>query len=127
MFYSTLYLQTCTSGNAVLCPDSKYIFVSNLVDGVDQYTFPTLERVRSFSHNIVHNYPLQVSTLQQAAFVVVGGDNGIVRIFERRNGQLLARLKHGNDGDLVQAVAVCIADIKVRRHTFQYITDSLGC
>lgn len=98
------------SGNAVLCPDSKYLFVSNLVNGVDQYTFPTLERVQTFHHNIVDNYPLQVATLQQAAFVVVGGDNGFVRVFECRNGQLFAKLKHGDDGDTVQAVAVSFSD-----------------
>jgi hypothetical protein len=98
------------SGNAVLCPDSKYIFVTNLVNGVDQYTFPTLERVQTFHHNIVHNYPLQVATLQQAAFIVVGGDNGFARVFEHRNGQLFAQLKHGDDGDTVQAVAVSLGD-----------------
>ena len=98
------------SGNAVLCPDSKYIFVTNLVDGVDQYTFPTLERVQTFHHNIVHNYPLQVATLQQAAFIVVGGDNGFARIFERRNGQLFAQLKHGDEGDTVQAIAVSLSN-----------------
>jgi hypothetical protein len=98
------------SGNAVLCPDSKYIFITNLVNGVDQYTFPTLERVNTFCHNIVHNYPLQVATLQQVAFIVVRDDNGFARVFERRNGQLFAQLKHGDDGDTVQAVAVSLGD-----------------
>jgi hypothetical protein len=97
------------SGNTVLCPDSKYIFVTNLVTGVDQYTFPTLERVNTFRHNIVHNYPLQVATLQQAAFIVVGGDNGFAHVFEHQNGQLFAQLKHGDDGDTVQAVAVSLS------------------
>jgi hypothetical protein len=97
---------TSCSGNAVLCADSKYIFVSNLVNGVDQYTFPSLERVQTFSHHIENNYPLQVATLQQATFVVIGGDSGFARVFERRNGQLFSQLKHSDEGDAVQAVAV---------------------
>jgi hypothetical protein len=116
-----------SSGNAVLCPDSKYIFVTNLVDGVDQYTFPTLERVQTFSHNVVHNYPLQVATLQQASFVVAGGDNGFARIFERRNGQLLSQLKHGDDGDPVQVVAVSSPDCWIGSSDMNTSTDPLGC
>lgn len=83
LYCQMLCIDAGFSGNAVLCPDSKYIFVTNLTDGVDQYTFPALERVGKFAHNIVHNYPLQVGTLQQAAFVVVGGDSGFARVFER--------------------------------------------
>jgi hypothetical protein len=93
-------------GNATLSPDSKYLFVTNLVDGIDQYSFPTLERVQKFAHPIVKNVPLQVAIIQNASFVVSGGDDGTARIFERRNGQLLTRLQHGEDNQLVQTVAV---------------------
>jgi hypothetical protein len=44
--------------------------------------------------------------MQNASFVVSGGDDGMARIFERRNGQLLTRLQHGEDNQLVQTVAV---------------------
>ncbi len=70
------------------------MFVSNLVNGVDQYRFPSLEKIQSFPHAIDTNYPLQVSTVARGSLVVCGGDNGFARVFDRRTGQLIQRLEH---------------------------------
>jgi hypothetical protein len=57
-------------------------------------------------HPIVSNVPLQVAIVHNASLIVSGGDDGAARIFERRNGQLLTRLQHGEADQLVQTVAV---------------------
>lgn len=74
--------------------DGLYLFVTNLIDGVDQYRFPSLEKVQSFPHAIETNHPLQVSTVNQGALIVCGGDNGFARVYDRRTGQLVQRLQH---------------------------------
>ncbi len=33
----------------------EYLLVSNLKDGIDEYQFPSLEKVQSFSHPIERN------------------------------------------------------------------------
>lgn len=83
------------SGNSFLCSDDGlYIFVSNLINGIDQYRFPSLEKIQSFLHVIENNYPLQVSSAAKGSLVVCGGDNGFARVFDRRTGQLIQRLEH---------------------------------
>ncbi len=82
-------------GNACLCSDDgHYIFITNLTDGIDQYRFPSLEKVQSFPHAIEINHPLQISTVILGAWIVCGGDTGFARIFDRRTGQLIQRLEH---------------------------------
>ncbi len=83
------------SGNAFLCSeDGLYLFVTNLVNGIDQYRFPSLEKVQSFPHVIENNHPLQISTIAKGSLIVCGGDNGFARMFSRRTGQLIQRLEH---------------------------------
>ncbi|KLO04086.1 WD40 repeat-like protein, partial [Schizopora paradoxa] len=82
-------------GNACFCSnDGSYIYIANLTNIVDQYKFPTLERVQSFPHAIEIKRPVQVSTTALGAWVVAGGDAGFACIFDRRTGQLVQRLDH---------------------------------
>ncbi|KAG1843889.1 hypothetical protein F4604DRAFT_1596475, partial [Suillus subluteus] len=54
----------------------NFLLVSNLKDGVDKYSVPTLQRVQSYSHVILRNVPLQISVARQAGLIFIGGDNG---------------------------------------------------
>ncbi|KAI0918159.1 hypothetical protein AcV5_002927 [Taiwanofungus camphoratus] len=78
------------------------VFISNLCDGMDQYRFPSMERIRSFPYAIQRNYPMQVAV--DATRMVCGGDDGFARVFDRENGQFLESLMHGSAGTLVQTV-----------------------
>jgi hypothetical protein len=72
----------------------QIIVVSNLHNGIDQYALPTLERLQSYPHPVLRNVPLQVATTREGGWIVSGGDDGYVRVFDCRTGQLMERLEH---------------------------------
>jgi WD40 repeat protein len=55
-----------------------------------------MERLQSMSHTISRNVPLQVTATHNGQWVVLGGDDGFVRIYDGRTGQFLHRLDHGS-------------------------------
>jgi hypothetical protein len=69
--------------------------VTNLMDGIDEYSIPTLEHIRTFPHTIVHNVPIQVSITLESGWIVTGGDDGFARIYDGRNGFFLQRIDQG--------------------------------
>lgn len=87
----------------MLAGDNGPLFIYNLASGVDQYTFPALERVQSFPQIILRNLPMQVSAIPGNEWVVVGGDDGFARIFDQHTGQLIDRIHHA-DGMLSPAI-----------------------
>lgn len=74
--------------------DETFLFVSNLHDGVDEYRFPSIEKVSKFVHPICDNMPLQVVCTTDGRFVICGGDKGFSRVFNRNTGQLVQVLQH---------------------------------
>lgn len=52
-----------------------------------------MERIRSYPYQIVQNYPMQV--VMHGLSVVVGGDDGAVRIFDTTNYHHVEKLCHG--------------------------------
>ncbi len=51
------------AGDSTFCnSEGSNMFITNLVDGIDQYKLPEFEKVKVFSHAIKSNYPLQVVT-----------------------------------------------------------------
>ncbi len=97
------------SGDSTFCnSEGSNMFITNLVDGIDQYKLPEFEKVKVFSHAIKSNYPLQVVTAYRGNWLLSGGDSGFARLFDRRTGRLLQQLDHGN-GEL-QSCAVSSID-----------------
>jgi WD40 repeat protein len=99
------------------------LFVTNLVNGIDQYTIPTMECIKTFPYAIIQNYPLQVAIVKETEWIVSGGDDGFAQIYDLRTGKFLQRLDHGGCksskclfsiyllttyivGDLVQTVTI---------------------
>jgi hypothetical protein len=107
-------IHTCCSGNAVL--EGNFLLVSNLKDGVDKYTVPTLQRVQSYSHVILRNVPLQISVARQAGLVFVGGDDGFARVFDYSTGIYRGQLAHGNQGDQIIPVTVSQPNLMYMYH-----------
>ena len=89
---------THLSGHATLSADERMLIVSNLQDGVDTYSMPPVQPLRSFKHAISENVPLQVHSALQGALTLSGSDDGTVRLFEQRTGQVSELLPHGNGG-----------------------------
>ena len=85
------------SGYAAPNHDGKLLLVSNLKDGVDEYQFPSLVKVQTFTHPIERNCILQTKMLPSWNLVVVGGDNGFARVFNRISGQLVSEIHHGGE------------------------------
>ncbi|KAG1863244.1 WD40-repeat-containing domain protein [Suillus subalutaceus] len=71
-------------GNTTL--EGNFLLVSNLKDGVDKYSVPTLQCVQSYSHVILWNMPLQISIARQAGLIFIGGNDGFARIFHYSTG-----------------------------------------
>ncbi|KLO04551.1 WD40 repeat-like protein [Schizopora paradoxa] len=93
-------------GHACICmAEGAFLFITNLLDGIDQYRFPSLEKVQSFTHPISMNLPLQVTTAARGQWVLCGGDSGFVRVYSRRTGQIVQVLDHCDKPEAVQVVA----------------------
>ncbi len=61
--------------------DGKLLLVSNLKDGIDEFQFPSLEKVQMFTHPIETNCILQTRSLPLGNLIVTGGDNGFAQVF----------------------------------------------
>ncbi|EDR12897.1 uncharacterized protein LACBIDRAFT_323717 [Laccaria bicolor S238N-H82] len=68
--------------------DGRTLIVSNLVDGVDTYSIPPREPLRTFCHPINQNVPLLVSAIPGSSLFVVGSDDGCPRLYDQRTGHL---------------------------------------
>jgi hypothetical protein len=83
------------SGFAAPNHDDKLLLVSNLKDGIDEYQFPSMEKVQTFTHPIETNCILQARVLPSWNLIVTGGDDGFARVFNRISGQLVSEIHHG--------------------------------
>jgi len=93
---SLLALCSCIhSGYASLNRDGKLLLVSNLKDGINEYQFPSMEKVQTFTHPIYTNCILQTRALPSWNLIVAGGDDGFTRVFNRISGQLVSEIRHG--------------------------------
>lgn len=70
------------------------------------YAADSLQRVRHFEYSPRINVILRVCLVREASdWVVLGGDDGKIRMFNRNTGECLMQLEHGSGG-LVQTVDV---------------------
>ena len=95
---SQLSLSLCSqtdSGYASLNRDGKLLLISNLKDGIDEYQFPSMEKVQTFTHPIDTNCVLQTRAVSSRNLIVAGGDDGFARVFNRISGQLVSEIRHG--------------------------------
>ena len=86
------------SGYSTLSPDGKNLYICNLRNGVDHYTLPQLTLVRSFPQPLKDNIPIHIATAFGGELIVVGGDRGVVRVFNAATGNLVTALYHDTQG-----------------------------
>jgi hypothetical protein len=92
------------SGQALLHDQS--LFISNLVNGADQYALPSMEHVKTFLYNIFQNYPLHIAIAKDCGWLVLGGDDGFTHVFDLWKGTFVQRLDH-RDGTIVLFPNLC--------------------
>lgn len=95
------------SGHAEFACDQRTLLISNLVYGIDAYeilTDPiTLRNQQSYWFAIRNNVPLQVTSAMQGSWVITGSDDGLVRIFGQRSGDIIQCLRHGDSKSVLHA------------------------
>lgn len=80
--------------------DQRTLLVSNLINGVDAYLVSavssSLQNHQSFRYIVRRNVPLQVTTAMQGNWVISGGDDGSVRVFDQRSATIIKCLRHAD-------------------------------
>ena len=71
--------------------------VANLHNGVDIYSIPSLNLVKSFSYSIKINALYKVC-IANDGWVVAGGENSFACLYDMHRGELLQMIPH-SDGE----------------------------
>ena len=73
--------------------NEDYLAVMNLHDGVDLYSVPSMQLIKTYSHSNANISIFKVSFVDKA-WLVSGGQDGFARMYDVRSGQLLQKLEH---------------------------------
>jgi hypothetical protein len=92
------------SGFATLSHDNESILVCNLKNGIDIYTICPFRLTKTFKHQIRLHISMQVTMALRGAWVVSGSDDGAVRFFDPKSGQLVHCLRHGDREPLITSL-----------------------
>lgn len=87
-----LFLQCC-SGHSSISADETIICVTNLENGCDLYSMPSLQKIRTFLQPITINSQIE-GTLALDGLFVTGGDAGMVNIYHILSGDRISTLCH---------------------------------
>lgn len=94
------------SGCAAVSLKRELVVVDNATDGFTLYPLDSGDPIRTFTVNRPSVYvPKQVAFGEETKAIIGGSDNRSVYVFERRTGELLAKLQHSKAG-LVQTISV---------------------
>lgn len=89
------------------------LYVSNLMDGIDVYSFPPNPVPnRNIRFYIKRNFPLTIAVAPLGGFAVLGGEDGHARLYNIHLGRLDGMLPHGNHYSLIQQVDLHISQQK---------------
>jgi WD40 repeat protein len=73
------------------------LLVANLHDGVDLYSVPSMQLVKTYSHGNANNAIFKVSFIDRD-WLVSGGQDSFARLYHLQSGQLVKKLKHTPGG-----------------------------
>jgi WD40 repeat protein len=69
--------------------------IANLHDGVDLYSIPNMQLIKTYSHGNTNNAIFKVSFVD-TNWLVSGGQDGFARLFDVQSGQFLQKMEHGS-------------------------------
>lgn len=78
--------------------------ISNLDNGVDVYSLPSMQLMKNYSHGSVYDRIFKVAFVADDE-IVSGGKGGSARLYSVHSGQLLQTLEH-DEGELMAAVCI---------------------
>jgi WD40 repeat protein len=71
----------------------NFLAFTNLHDGVDLYSLPNMQLIKTYSHGHMNNAIFKVS-LVDSDWLVSGGQDGFARLYDLQSGQFLQKLEH---------------------------------
>jgi len=73
--------------------NENYLAVTNLHDGVDLYSVPNMQLIKTYSHGNANTAIFKVSFVNKG-WLVSGGQDGFAQMYDVRSGQLVQKLEH---------------------------------
>ena len=73
--------------------------IANLDDGLDLYSLPNMQLMKSYSHGTTNDKIFKVAFVANSQ-IVSGGQGGCARVYDVSSGQLLQMLEH-SDGESI--------------------------
>jgi hypothetical protein len=64
-----------------------------LHDGIDLYSVPSMQLIKTYPHGAVNNAIVRVSFIDKNS-LVSGGQDGVARLYDVQSGLLLQKLEH---------------------------------
>ena len=122
-FIALIYAQPWHSGYATLSADEHILITSNLNNGIDTYSMPPNQHIRSLLHPIHCNVPLIVCSVLGGSLTLAGSDDGCPQVFDQCLGLLSQSLPH--TGKIVNFCWGCLIhglQMVTSHRWFQYIS-----
>jgi WD40 repeat protein len=69
--------------------------INNLHNGIDLYSIPNMQLIKTYSHSNANNAIFKVSFVDRD-WLVSGGHNGFACLYDVQSGQFLQKLEHGS-------------------------------
>jgi WD40 repeat protein len=84
------------SGFAALSYDRGSLLIWNLKTGIDNWALSPFRLTKTYKHSIRALVSFQITTALRGKWVVSGSDDGAVRFFDPKSGQMIHCLLHGD-------------------------------
>ena len=73
--------------------NENYLAVTNLHNGVDLYSVPNMQLIKTYLHGNANTPIFKVSFVNKG-WLVSGGQDGFARMYDVRSAQLVKKLEH---------------------------------
>lgn len=95
-----------SSESVAIHPHLEEMVIDSGENRIDLVSTATGKRIRTFPTGAGSSLGRQVAFTECGEAVVGGSDHGIVYIFDRKNGDVIDHLPHGDSAHMAQTIAV---------------------